>query len=52
MANKMVKGFKVFNPDWTCTPENQKQIILSLPNFDKEKFYQCTGIRVDGDIDA
>ena len=37
---------------WNSLSENQKQIILSLPNFDKEKFYQCTGIRVDGDIDA
>ena len=31
MANKMVKGFKVFNPDWTCTPGN---------NF---KQYTCPG---------
>ena len=37
---------------WNSLSENQKQIILSLPNFDKEKFYQCTGIRVDGDIDV
>ena len=37
---------------WNSLSENQKQVILSLPNFDKEKFYQCTGIRVDGDIDA
>ena len=37
---------------WNSLSENQKQIILSLPNFYKEKFYQCTGIRVDGDIDA
>lgn len=37
---------------WNSLSENQKQIILSLPNFDKEKFYQCTDIRVDGDIDA
>ena len=37
---------------WGILSEDQKQVILSLPNFDKEKFYQCTGIRVDGDIDA
>ena len=37
---------------WSILSEDQKQVILSLPNFDKEKFYQCTGIRVDGDIDA
>lgn len=37
---------------WNSLSENQKKVILSLPNFDKKKFYQCTGIRVDGDIDA
>ena len=37
---------------WNSLSEDQKQVILSLPNFDKEKFYQCTGICVDGDIDA
>ena len=37
---------------WNSLSENQKQVILSLPNFDKEKFYQCTGICVDGDINA
>ena len=37
---------------WNSLSEDQKKVILSLPNFDKEKFYQCTGIRVDGDIDA
>ena len=37
---------------WNSLSEDQKQVILSLPNFDKKKFYQCTGIRVDGDIDA
>lgn len=56
-----MKGYKVFNPDWSCRemqykvgtsyemddkPEEDKQVILSLPNFDADIFEQCTGIRV------
>lgn len=31
---------------WDKLSEDDKKIVMSLPNFDAEKFYQCTGIRV------
>lgn len=44
----MVKGYKVFNPDWTCRgfQYNDRDIIRAIPNFDAEIFYECTGIKV------
>ena len=32
---------------WNILTDNQKKAIFSLPNFDKDKFFLCTGIRVD-----
>ena len=31
---------------WNVLPEEDKQVILSLPNFDADIFEECTGIRV------
>ena len=31
---------------WDGLPEEHKQVILSLPNFDADIFEECTGIRV------
>ena len=31
---------------WNVLPEEDKQVILALPNFDAEIFEECTGIRV------
>lgn len=31
---------------WDRLPEDKRQIIRSIPNFDAEIFYECTGIRV------
>ena len=31
---------------WNVLPEEHKQVILALPNFDAEIFEECTGIRV------
>ena len=36
---------------WDSLGDSQKQAIFSLPNFDKDKFFLCTGIRVDGEED-
>ena len=33
---------------WGSLSDRQKNIIKSLPNFDAEIFYQCTGIRIEG----
>lgn len=32
---------------WNDLSEGSKEIIKSIPNFDAEIFYECTGIRVD-----
>ena len=32
---------------WDNLPNNYKQAVMSLPNFDADKFYQCTGIIVE-----
>lgn len=31
---------------WDSLPEDDRQTILDLPNFDAEKFKECTGIKV------
>ena len=31
---------------WNVLPEEDKQVILSLPNFDADIFEECTGIRI------
>jgi hypothetical protein len=31
---------------WDDLSDSDKQAVMSLPNFDADKFYQCTGIRV------
>ena len=31
---------------WNVLPEEYKQVILALPNFDADIFEECTGIRV------
>ena len=32
---------------WDSLTEENKDIIKALPNFDREIFYQCTGIKVE-----
>ena len=32
---------------WDNLDDESKEIIKSLPNFDPDIFYQCTGIKVD-----
>ena len=32
---------------WSELTEENKEIIKSIPNFDKEKFYEITGIKID-----
>lgn len=34
---------------WDGLPEERKNIIKSMPNFDADTFFQCTGIRVGND---
>ena len=31
---------------WDELDEEKKSIVKSIPNFDAEKFYACTGVRV------
>ena len=49
-----VKAFTVTNEDkqkwWNGLPDKDKQAVYSLPNFDAEKFRQCTGIEVEHDV--
>ena len=35
---------------WDGLPEYQKNIIKSMPNFDAEIFEQCTGIKVENEV--
>jgi hypothetical protein len=37
---------------WNNLDQSDRDIILALPNFDAEIFFQCTGIRVDGEDHA
>ena len=32
---------------WNGLSDEDKEIIRSIPNFDPDIFYQCTGIKVD-----
>ena len=32
---------------WGSLSDDQKSIIKSIPNFDAEIFFQCTGIKID-----
>lgn len=32
---------------WDELPEEDKKEVMSLPNFDKKKFKECTGIEVE-----
>lgn len=45
-----VRGYKVFNPDWTCRGFQYKVGEAfedkSLPNFDKDIFKEITGVTV------
>ncbi len=36
-----------FNEWWNGLSEDDKQIIKAIPNFDADKFFEITGIRVD-----
>lgn len=36
---------------WDELEESDKDIILNIPNFDKDIFYKCTGIKVVTDMD-
>ena len=31
---------------WDALPDDEKETVKALPNFDAEIFYQCTGVRV------
>jgi len=31
---------------WSELSEREKQVIMSIPNFDADKFYKITGIKV------
>ena len=46
-----VKTFVATNEDkqkwWDNLSKKDKDEVLSLPNFDADKFYQCTGIKVN-----
>ena len=48
-----IKTFVVTNTDkqawWDKLSEDEKQTIFALPNFDAEKFKNCTGITVKGE---
>ena len=35
---------------WDKLPEEDKQAVMSLPNFDADKFYQCTEIRINSEV--
>ena len=35
---------------WDGLSERKKNIIKSIPNFDAEIFEQCTGIKVDNEV--
>lgn len=37
---------------WDGLGTREKNIIKSIPNFDAEIFYQCTGIRVDDSVNS
>ena len=34
---------------WDNLSEEDKNVVMSLPNFDADKFYLCTGIKVKGE---
>ena len=34
---------------WDDLRQDQRDIVLALPNFDAEIFFQCTGIKVDAE---
>lgn len=36
------------NNMWNVLTEDERQEIMSIPNFDKDKFEQITGIKVEG----
>lgn len=36
---------------WDNLSEEDKNAVVSLPNFDAEKFYLCTGIKVRNDVE-
>lgn len=33
---------------WGGLSDRNKEVIKSMPNFDADVFYQCTGIKIDG----
>ena len=35
---------------WDELPEDDKQAVMRLPNFDADKFYQCTEIRINSEV--
>lgn len=49
-----MKGYKAFLPSMmTQHVDDSKAAITSMPYFDAEKFFICTGIKVNGtDKDA
>ena len=43
---KILDGSRSVQAWWDNLSDNDKQIILALPNFDADIFEECTGIRV------
>ena len=44
---KVRKGCEDRQEWWDNLKQSERQAVYELPNFDAEKFYECTGIKVD-----
>lgn len=44
---KVRKGCEDRQGWWDNLKQSERQAVYELPNFDAEKFYECTGIKVD-----
>ena len=42
----IMNDFQVYIKWWESLSKEDKEIIKSIPNFDNEKFFKITGIRV------
>jgi hypothetical protein len=48
ILNEYIRGLPR-QKGWNCLPYRDKEAIMSLPNFDPDIFYKCTGIKVNPD---
>ena len=46
---KVLDEFDSAQVYWDSLSDDDKNVVMALPNFDAEIFFQCTGIRVDVD---